>query len=529
MISNTIAIGCFVSFIALTLAVTAWAARRTGTAEEFLTAGGRIGAGQNGFALAGDYLSAAAFLGIAGIVSAKGADGLIYGIGWLASWPVLLLLVAEPLRNLGRFTFADVVSYRLAQRPVRSAAAVSTLCVVVLYLVVQMVAAGSLVELLFGLPYAPAVIFVGAMMLVYVLFGGMLATTWVQIIKAALLLASGTVLAGLVLARFGMNPLRLFAAAASRAGTHVLQPGAGVVAGGWDTISLAIALIFGTAGMPHILMRVFTVPDVRRTRMSILYATGLIGFFQLCVLIIGFGGMVLVGPGLATAAGEGANMAAPLLARSLGGDAFFGFICAVSFATMLAVVAGLTLTGAATLSHDVWGNVVRGGAAGERETIQVARIASVALAVVAVLLGLLFQGENVAFMAGLAHAVACSANLPALVLSIYWRRMTTAGAVASILTGAVSAMLMIALSPTLQVDILGRGLPELAHCWWFVPLRNPAIVSMPLAVATAVVVSLLTGNARERAAYGAMRMRVAFGARGEALHASASPTKTLNG
>ncbi|MGY3363070.1 cation/acetate symporter [Bradyrhizobium sp. GM2.4] len=402
MANNSLSIGFFFAFMVLTLLITYWAARRTRTTEHFFAAGGEITAWQNGWALAGDFLSAAALLGIAGIVTSNGFDGMVYSIGWLVGWPIILFLIVEPLRNVGKFTFADVVAYRLSQKPVRLAAAVGTLAVILFYLIAQMVATGSLIKLLFGLPYTWSVALVGAAMLIYVLFGGMLATTWVQVVKAALLLAGGVILAVLVLMHFEMNPLKLFAAAAEKYGTRVLQPGSKVVSGQWDAISLGLGLMFGTAAMPHLLMRVYTVRDSKAARLSILYATGLIGFFHLMVFIIGFGAMVLVGPEAVMKAGGGGNMAAPLLALTVGGDAFFGFICAVAFATMLAVVAGLTLSGVATLCHDVWTNVVRHGTASEAEQLKVARIATVAISVLAIVLGITFEGQNVAFMAGLA-------------------------------------------------------------------------------------------------------------------------------
>lgn len=395
MANNSLSIGFFFAFMALTLLITYWAARRTRTTEHFFAAGGEITAWQNGWALAGDFLSAAALLGIAGIVTSNGFDGMVYSIGWLVGWPIILFLIVEPLRNVGKFTFADVVAYRLSQRPVRLAAAIGTLAVILFYLIAQMVATGSLIKLLFGLPYTWSVALVGAAMLVYVLFGGMLATTWVQVVKAALLLAGGVLLAVLVLTHFDMNPLKLFAAAADKYGTRVLQPGSKVVSGQWDAISLGLGLMFGTAAMPHVLMRVYTVRDSKAARLSILYATGLIGFFHLMVFIIGFGAMVLVGPEAVTKAGGGGNMAAPLLALAVGGDAFFGFICAVAFATMLAVVAGLTLSGVATLCHDVWTNVIRHGAASEAEQLRVARIATIAISVLAIVLGITFEGQNV--------------------------------------------------------------------------------------------------------------------------------------
>ena len=511
MAQNALSIGFFFAFMALTLLITYWAARRTRTTEQFFAAGGEITAWQNGWALAGDFLSAAALLGIAGIVTSNGFDGMVYSIGWLVGWPIILFLIVEPLRNVGKFTFADVVAYRFSQRPVRLAAAIGTLAVILFYLIAQMVATGSLIKLLFGLPYAWSVALVGAAMLIYVLFGGMLATTWVQVVKAALLLAGGVLLAVLVLAHFDMNPLKLFAAAADKYGTKVLQPGSRVVSGQWDAISLGLGLMFGTAAMPHVLMRIYTVRDSKEARLSILYATGLIGFFHLMVFVIGFGAMVLVGPEAVAKAGGGGNMAAPLLALTVGGNAFFGFICAVAFATMLAVVAGLTLSGVATLCHDVWTNVIRGGAASEAEQLKVARITTIAISVLAITLGIAFEGQNVAFMAGLAFSIACAANFPSLVLAIIWRRFTTPAAVASILVGTLSSLVLIALSPTIQVDLLGKSLAQVSDAWWFVSLRNPAIISMPLAFAVAIVVSLMTRELNADTTFSEMQHRVLFG------------------
>jgi cation/acetate symporter len=509
--SNAISIGFFFAFMALTLLITYWAARRTRTTEHFFAAGGEVTPWQNGWALAGDFLSAGALLGIAGIVTTNGFDGMIYSIGWLVGWPIILFLIVEPLRNVGRFTFADVVAYRLRQKPVRVAAAVGTLAVILFYLIAQMVATGSLIKLLFGLSYAWSVVLVGSVMLVYVLFGGMLATTWVQVVKAALLMAGGVLLAFLVLTHFEMNPLKLFAAASEKYGAKVLQPGSRVVSGQWDAVSLGLGLMFGTAAMPHVLMRAYTVRDSKAARLSILYATGLIGFFHLMVFIIGFGAMVLVGPEAVTKAGGGGNMAAPLLALAVGGNAFFGFICAVAFATMLAVVAGLTLSGVATLCHDIWTNVVRNGTASEAEQLKVARIATVVISVFAVALGVAFEGQNVAFMAGLAFSVACAANFPSLVLAITWRRFTTQAAVASILVGTLSSLLLIGLSPTIQVDVLGKALTQVEGAWWFVSLRNPAIICMPLSFFVAIVVSLMTTETNADASFAEMQERILFG------------------
>ncbi|RXH35265.1 acetate permease [Bradyrhizobium nanningense] len=509
--TSNISIAFFFAFMALTLAITYWAAKRTKTTETFFAAGGEITAWQNGWALAGDFLSAAALLGIAGIVTSNGFDGMVYSIGWLVGWPIILFLIVEPLRNVGKFTFADVVAYRLSQKPVRSAAAIGTLAVISFYLIAQMVATGALIKLLFGIPYSWSVIIVGTAMLIYVLFGGMLATTWVQVVKAALLMAGGAFLCILVLVQFQMNPVRLFAAAAERYGANVLQPGSRVVSGQWDAISLGLGLMFGTAAMPHILMRVYTVKDVKAARLSILYATGLIGAFHLMVFVIGFGAMVIVGPQAVLKAGGGGNMAAPLLAQAVGGNAFFGFICAVAFATMLAVVAGLTLSGVATLCHDLWTNVIRAGKATESEQLKVARVATIIIAVVAVVLGILFEGQNVAFMAGLAFSVACAANFPSLVLAISWKRFTTQGAVASILVGTVGSIVLICLSPTIQVDVLGKSLADIAEAWWFVPLKNPAIVAMPLSFAVAIAVSVATPVMDADRTFREMQRRILMG------------------
>ena len=480
---DPVAIAFFGVFIAITLGITWWAARRTRTAEHFYAAGRSVTAGQNGFALAGDYMSAASFLGIAGLVSTSGFDGLIYSTGWLVGWPVVVFLIAEPLRNLGRYTFADVVAARLDPTPVRVSAALGTLATIAFYLIAQMVGAGSLIRLLFGIPYESAVVIVGVAMMAYVLFGGMLATTWVQIVKAVLLLGGAALLAGLVLSRFGFDPRALFAAAAAKHGAGVLAPGK-LVSNPWDAVSLGLALMFGTAGLPHILMRFYTVPDARAARQSVFIATGLIGLFYLMTFVLGFGAMVLVGPDTIRAIDAGGNMAAPMLAELLGGRAFLGFIAAVAFATILAVVAGLALSGAAAISHDLWASVVRRGQPRPGEEIRVARLATVALAVVAIMLGVAFKGQNVAFMVGLAFAIAASANFPALVLSVFWRRTSTAGAAASMIVGTLSTLTLIALSPAVQVDLLKR--PEA----WF-PLKNPALVTIPLSFLTGIAVSLL--------------------------------------
>jgi cation/acetate symporter len=554
-------VGFFLVFIALTLGITYWAARKTKSTREYYAAGGNITAGQNGFALAGDYMSAASFLGIAGLVSLKGFDGLIYSTGWLVGWPLVLFLIAEPLRNLGKYTFADVVAYRLRQRPVRLAAAFGTLITVTFYLIAQMVGAGNLIKLLFGIPYLWAVVIVGVVMLLYVLFGGMIATTWVQIIKAILLLGGAILLCLLVLAKYDFNPIQLFESASidasvkaaekaskdaadlaakaaeaqaanaadaadlqkkadeakatadgmnapealETAKTKMLEPGS-LITSPWDAFSLGLALMFGTAGLPHILMRFYTVPHARAARKSVFYATGLIGFFYLLTFILGFGAMGLVGQAAIAAIDKGGNMAAPMLAWVVGGDGFLGFISAVAFATILAVVAGLTLAASAALAHDIWVSVVRGGQAPEKEQLMVARVASVAVGIIAVLLGIAFEGQNVAFMVGLAFAVAASANLPALLLSVFWRRCTTAGAVAAILVGTAAALILIYVSPTVQVDILKNDPSSVLF-----GLKNPAIVSIPLSFVAGILVSLARPEAAANEKYAELEQRVHFG------------------
>ena len=501
---DPVAIGFFAVFIAITLGITYWAARRTQTADHFYAAGRSVTAGQNGFALAGDYMSAASFLGIAGLVSTSGFDGLIYSTGWLVGWPVVLFLIAEPLRNLGRYTFADVVASRLDPMPVRISATFGTLATIAFYLIAQMVGAGSLIRLLFGIPYETAVVIVGCAMMAYVLFGGMLATTWVQIVKAVLLLGGAATLAIMVLAKFGFDPRALFAAAAAKYGAGVLAPGK-LVSNPLDAISLGMALMFGTAGLPHILMRFYTVPDARTARRSVFIATGLIGLFYLMTFVLGFGAMVLVTPEAIKAIDAGGNMAAPMLAELLGGRAFLGFIAAVAFATILAVVAGLALSGAAAISHDIWASVIRKGHPKPGEEIKVARIATIVLAIVAMALGIAFKGQNVAFMVGLAFAIAASANFPALVLSVFWRRTTTAGAASSMIVGATSTLVLIALSPAVQVDLLH-------HATAIFPLKNPALVTIPLSFATGILVSLLRPDPASEARHEAIETRLLLGA-----------------
>ena len=540
--TNYTAILFFFIFVGATLVITYWAARRTKTTEHFYAAGRSITGFQNGLALAGDYMSAASFLGIAGLVAMNGFDGLIYSTGWLVGWPIILFLIAEPLRNLGKYTFTDVVAYRLKQRPVRVASALGTMAVVLTYLIAQMVGSGTLIKLLFGLDYTLAVIIVGCVMMIYVLFGGMIATTWVQIIKAGLLLGGATAMALIVLSKFGFNPINLFAQAASTGcdpaapagsqmfcyGQKVLEPGTKVVTGAWDAVSLGMALMFGTAGLPHILMRFYTVPNAKAARVSVMWATIWIGFFYLITFILGFGAMVLVGQQNILAVGGGGNMAAPLLAQVIAGDVFFGFICAVAFATILAVVAGLTLAGAGALSHDLWVNVIRGGHAPQHEQMVAARASSIILAIAAILLGIVFEGQNVAYMVGLTFSIAASANFPALVMSVFWKRFTTWGAVSSILFGTIATLVLIYCGPTIQLDLLGPKAPPagspadvvaayqaavaaIKSQWFYFPLKNPCIYTMTGAFLVGIIVSLLAPERSAQEGFAEVERRAVLG------------------
>jgi cation/acetate symporter len=500
-----VSIGFFLLIVLITLAITYWAARRTTTTSEFYAAGRSVSAAQNGLALAGDYMSAASFLGIAGLVALKGYDGMIYATGWLVGWPALMFLMAEPLRNLGKFTFADVVAFRLRQTPVRIAAAVGGILTVLFYTIAQMVGSGNLIKMMFGIPYEGAEVIVGAVMLAYVLFGGMLATTWVQITKAVLLLTGVTVLTIIVLAKFSFNPGALYGEVSRTYGQAALEPG-GLVSSPLDAVSLGLALMFGLLGLPHILMRFYTVPDAKAARKSVLYATGLIGYFYIIIPIVGFGAAALVGREVIAGVDRGGNMAAPLLAELLGGTPFLGFIAAVAFATILAVVAGLTLAGASALSHDIYTHVVKHGEATEQEQVRVARIATLVFGLLAVGLGILFKGQNVAFMVGLAFAIACSANFPSLLMSIVWKGYTTAAAVASILTGALFTVVLIVLSPTVWEDVLGRQAGSAPF-----GLRNPAIVSMTAAFAVGIVVALFTREERAEEMFEEEKLRAYLG------------------
>ncbi|EPL6454764.1 MULTISPECIES: cation/acetate symporter ActP [Providencia] len=494
---NIQAIVMFLLFVGFTLYITYWASKRTRSRSDYYTAGGKITGFQNGMAIAGDFMSAASFLGISALVYTSGYDGLIYSIGFLIGWPIILFLIAERLRNLGRYTFADVASYRLKQRPIRILSAVGSLVVVALYLIAQMVGAGKLIELLFGLNYHVAVVIVGILMVLYVLFGGMLATTWVQIIKAILLLAGATFMAVMVMKHVGFNFNTLFkeAVAVHKNGIAIMSPG-GLVSDPISALSLGLALMFGTAGLPHIIMRFFTVSDAKEARKSVFYATGFIGYFYILTFIIGFGAIVLVSsnPAFKDAAGAligGTNMAAVHLADAVGGNFFLGFISAVAFATILAVVAGLTLAGASAVSHDLYAMAMKNGKADEKDELRVSKITVVILGFVAIGLGILFEKQNIAFMVGLAFSIAASCNFPIILLSMYWRKLTTRGALAGGWLGLTTAVVLMILGPTIWVGILHHDKP-------IYPYEYPALFSMIVAFVASWLFSITDNSEQGR-------------------------------
>ena len=519
---NVAAVVMFMIFVVATLAITYWAARKTQSTSDYYAAGGGITGFQNGLAIAGDYMSAASFLGISGLVYLSGYDGLIYSIGFLIGWPLILFLMAERLRNLGKYTFADVASYRLGQLPIRALSALGTLAVVALYLIAQMVGAGKLIQLLFGLPYELAVILVGILMILYVTFGGMLATTWVQIIKATLLLVGASFIAFIVLknVEFDVNELFRAAIKVHPKGIDIMSPG-GLVSDPISAISLGVALIFGTAGLPHILMRFFTVTDAKEARKSVFYATGFIGYFYILTFVIGFGAIVMVStnPEFLDTTGKligGNNMAAIHLSKAIGGDLFLGFISAVAFATILAVVSGLTLAGATAISHDLYACVIKNGEAAAKDEIRVSRITTVILGVVAMLLGILFEEQNIAFMVGLAFAIAASVNFPVLFLSMYWKNLTTRGAFIGGLAGLITAVVLVILGPIVWVDILHN---ETA----IFPYKYPGLFSVTTAFISIWLFSITDRSSRaeqERARFEHqyIRSQTGIGAHGASKH-----------
>jgi cation/acetate symporter len=508
----------FLVFIAITLGITYWASRRTTGATAFFAANRKVTAWQNGIAVAGDYMSAASFLGIAGLIAFNGYDGFMYSVGWLVAYLTVLLIVAEPLRNAGKYTMADVLAFRLSPRPIRTMASINTLAVSTFYMIAQMVGAGALVALLLkgsGIGYNVAVLVVGVLMIVYVVFGGMIATTWVQIIKAILLMSGTILLSLLVLGTFGFN-FGAFFEAATHITYHVkdaagatkevtqnfLQPGlqySGDI-GKLDLISLGIALIFGTAGLPHILVRFYTVPDARTARNSVVWAMVLIGSFYIMTTFLGFGAATLVGRDFIAANG-GTNMSAPLLAQKVAGDVFFAFISSIAFATILAVVAGLTISASTSFAHDVWANVIHHGVERSRdEGVRVARITAFIVGAVAIIIALVLgPTANVAFLVALAFAVAASANLPAIVLTLFWRRFNTGGAVAGMATGLVASLVLIILSPS----VMGPAA--------VFPLNNPGIVSIPLGFIGAYLGTVLTSDPHAKERYSELLVRANTG------------------
>jgi len=541
--TNWVAISMFGIFVVGTLFITKWAASKTKSASDFYTAGGGITGFQNGLAIAGDYMSAASFLGITATVMAFGYDGLIYSIGFLVGWPIITFLMAERLRNLGKFTFADVAAYRFQQTPIRMFAASGTLVVVAFYLIAQMVGAGALIKLLFGLDYWLAVVIVGGLMMIYVLFGGMTATTWVQIIKACLLLSGVTFMAFMVLAQFSFSPEALFAKAvevktqfalndgkmpdaAAKIGLAIMGPG-GFVKDPISAISFGMALMFGTAGLPHILMRFFTVPNAKEARKSVLWATTWIGYFYVLIFIIGFGAITLVltnpefadtAKGIIKGGGGSSNMAAVLVAKAVGGNIFFGFISAVAFATILAVVAGLTLSGASAVSHDLYATVFKKGKADSASELKVSRITTVALGIVAVVLGIAFEKQNVAFMVSLAFAIAASANFPVLFMSVLWKDCTTRGAVIGGFMGLISSVGLTIVSPAVWEVTLGYAKGSALF-----PYTSPALFSMTIGFVGIWLFSVLDRSpqaAKERDAFKAQQVRseTGYGASGASGH-----------
>ncbi len=522
---NVPAIVMFLAFVSATLGITYWAAQRTKTAKDFYAAGGGITGFQNGLAIAGDYMSAASFLGISGLVFINGYDGLIYSVGWLVGWPIIMFLIAEQLRNLGKYTYADVVSYRFQRVPMRTMAATGSLIVVILYLIGQMVGAGKLIQVLFGLDYIYAVILVGILIILYVTFGGMLATTWVQIIKACLLLGGATIIAisAWYMASDGTFSLeKLFQKAVeiSPKKDAVMKPGA-LVTNPVEAISLGLALMFGTAGLPHIMMRFFTVPNATQARKSVFYATGFIGYFYILTIMIGFSAIVLLttNPEFLDAAGKlkgGQNMAAVQLSAAVGGDFLLGFISAVAFATILAVVSGLTLAGASAISHDLYANVFAHGNVDEQQEVGISKAATVALGIIAILLGIAFEKQNIAYLVGLTFAVAASANFPILITSVFWSKMTTRGALLGGWLGLISSTLFVILGPTVWTAVLKLGDP-------IFPFKNPALFSMTISFLGIIIGSLMDNSEngkQECAAYEAqdVRCQTGIGAEGAASH-----------
>ena len=494
---NAIAVVMFIIFVGATLIITYYSKKKSQSASGFYTAGGNITGLQNGTAIAGDYMSAASFLGITALVFTNGFDGLIYSIGFLVGWPIVLFLIAEKFRNLGKYTFSDITAYRLDPKPIRIISAISGLAVIVFYLIAQMVGAGQLIQVLFGLPYTAAVVIVGALMICYVVFGGMTATTWVQIIKAIMLLLGTTFMAVMILylTKFDMHYYFSQAVQNHPKGEAIMSPGT-FLPDTISAISLGMALMFGTAGLPHILMRFFTVKDAKEARKSVFYATGFIGYFYILTFIIGFGAIALLygNPLYTNADGSfngASNMVAVILAQAIGGDYFLGFISAVAFATILAVVAGLAISGAGAISHDLFVNVCKDGVCDPKLEMRVTRLATVGLGILAILLGIVFENQNVAFTVGLAFAIAASVNFPILLLSIYWKGLTTKGAFWGGLIGLVTVVCLVVLSPSIWVKSFGFSEA-------IFPYDHPAIFSIPLTFILVYIFSKLDKSQRAK-------------------------------
>ncbi len=523
--TNWHAIIMFCIFVTLTMGITYWAASRTKTTADFYTAGGGITGFQNGLAIAGDYMSAATLLGLTAMVYTQGYDGYVYMLAFFAGWPIILFLMAERLRNLGKFTFSDITAYRLDQGKVRTMAAISSLTVVCFYLLAQMVAAGQLIKLLFGLDYNIAIFAVGILMMVYVTFGGMVATTWVQIIKACMLLTGGTLVMVLAFSQFGFSFQNLLekATAVHKLGPKLMYPGS-LLADPVTAISLGLGLMFGTAGLPHILMRFFTVTDAKEARKSVLYASGFVAYFFNVIFLMGLCGILIVGQNpdffeAGTVGGKligGGNMVAMHLAKAVGGNMLLGFLAAVAFATILAVVSGLALAGASAISHDIYARVIMKGKASETKEIRVSRIATICLGFVAIVLGILFEKQNIAFMVGLAFGVAAAANFPVLILSMYWKGLTTRGALFGGYGGLISAVAFVVLSKSVWVDVIGNKAA-------IFPYTQPALFAMPIAFLLAYIFSKTDSSVRARQEIEAfedqyVRAQTGFGASGAAKH-----------
>ena len=510
--TNWHAIIMFCIFVAMTMGITYWASSRTKSTADFYTAGGGITGFQNGMAIAGDYMSAATLLGLTAMVYTQGYDGYIYMLAFFAGWPIILFLMAERLRNLGQFTFSDITAYRLDQGKVRTMAAISSLTVVCFYLIAQMVGAGQLIKLLFGLEYNVAIFAVGILMMVYVTFGGMVATTWVQIIKAGMLLTGGTLVMVLAFSQFGFSFQTLVekATAVHKLGPKLMYPGS-LLADPVTAISLGLGLMFGTAGLPHILMRFFTVTDAKAARKSVLVASGLVAYFFNVIFIIGLCGILIIGQNPEFF--EGGTVGGKLIG---GGNMLLGFLAAVAFATILAVVSGLALAGASAISHDLYARVIKKGQATEAAEIRVSRIATICLGFVAIILGILFEKQNIAFMVGLAFGVAAAANFPVLILSMYWKGLTTRGALFGGYGGLISAVLFVVFSKSVWVDVLHNAAP-------LFPYTQPALFAMPIAFVLAYIVSKTDSSVQARAEIAAfddqyVRAQTGYGAAGAAKH-----------